>query len=145
RYRMKSELEMLGLTDHDINPEAMASGYLQDDAQLLSGAVESISRLELWFDSQSVPDWYFVTKLPILDRNGHIQGTMGVLRQATDHEKRLPVSQTLARAVEKIRQEYAQPLSIASVAKACFVSERQLQRQFMTAMGITPQEFLIKT
>jgi AraC-like DNA-binding protein len=145
RYKMKSECEMLGLTDHDINPEAMAQGYIQDDAQLLSGKAKSISRLELWFDSQGAPDWFFVTKLPLLDLRGKPQGTMGVLRQATDHEKKLPVCQSLARAVEIMRKDYAQPLTISTISKACFVSERQLQRQFMTAMGITPQEFLIKT
>ena len=145
RYRMKSEQEMLGLTDRDINPEAMASGYLEDDAKLLSGETKCVSRLELWFDSQGTPDWFFVTKLALLDRRGRAQGTMGVLRQASDHEKQLPLCQSLAKAVEMIRREYARPVSITALAKACFVSERQLQRQFMGAMGITPQEFLLKT
>jgi len=36
-------------------------------------------------------------------------------------------------------------LSIRDVAAACFQSLRQLQRQFRSAFGVTPQEFLLKT
>ena len=145
RYRMRHEREMLGLTDFDINPRHMAEHYVKDDRRLLSGRAQMIERLELWFDPQGLPDWFVVTKLPLADARGRRVGIMGVLRRAEDHEKRLPLFQTVSRAVDMIRRDFARPLVIADVAEACGESLRQLQRRFHSAFGTTPQEFLIKT
>ena len=144
-YKMCDESEMMGLTDFDLYPESMAAGYVEDDKRLLSGRVKEIERLELWFDRQGMPEWFVVTKLPLFDTRGRAHGVMGVLRQASEHEMQLPVFQTVSRAVEMIRRDYATPLTMGDVAEACFQSLRQLQRQFRSAFGVTPQEFLLKT
>lgn len=145
RYKMSDEFEMLGLTDFDINPGAMAENYVNDDEQLLSGERSQIERIELWFDRLGLPDWFVVTKLPLLDKRGRPQGVMGILRRAAEHEMQLPVFQTVSRAVEIMRRDFDKPLIVADIAKACGQSLRQLQRQFQSAFGITPQEFLLKT
>ena len=36
-HRLQREEEILGLTDFDVAPRHMASGYVDDDARLLSG------------------------------------------------------------------------------------------------------------
>jgi AraC-like DNA-binding protein len=145
RYRMSHEHEILGLTDYDRNPRFMAEHYVRDDRRLLSGREKMIERLELWFDPQGLPDWFIVTKLPLIDKRGRCQGVMGVLRRAEEHEKRLPLFQTVSRAVVLMRRDFARPLIIADIAEACGESLRQLQRRFHSAFGTTPQEFLIKT
>lgn len=70
---------------------------------------------------------------------------MGTLRRPDEAERRLPVFQTVAQAVEIIRRDFARPLKIEDIARACGQSLRQLQRRFQNAFGITPQEFLLKT
>ena len=65
--------------------------------------------------------------------------------RAAEAERALPVFQTVARAVEIIRRDFAKPLLIGDLAAACGESVRQLQRRFRDAFGSTPQEFLIKT
>ncbi|HSH94130.1 MAG TPA: helix-turn-helix domain-containing protein, partial [Roseimicrobium sp.] len=145
RYRMRDDSEIIGRTDFDLNPDPMAKAYVDDDHRLLAGKTHSVERIELWWDTQGMPDWYLVTKLPILDRDGAIQGVMGTLRRPDETERSLPVFQTVAKAVEIIRRDCATPLRIEDVATACGQSLRQLQRHFQSAFGITPQEFLIKT
>jgi len=81
RYQMHDEFVMLGLTDFDINPHIMAENYVRDDQRILSGKVKHIERLELWFDRQGLPDWFVVTKLPLLDNRKRPIGIMGVLRR----------------------------------------------------------------
>ena len=144
-YHMQEERGILGLTDYDLSPQHMASGYIQDDRLLVDGKVACVERLELWFDRQGLPDWFFVTKLPLLGPRNQPVGTMGVLRRAAEHEMRLPVLQTVAKAVEIIRRDFAKPLLIGDLAAACGESVRQLQRRFRDAFGSSPQEFLIKT
>lgn len=145
RYRMTDETEMLGLTDFDINPASMADGYVRDDQRLLAGKARHIERLEVWFDRQGMPEWYVVTKLPLLDQCGRPSCVMGVLRRAEEHEKGLPVFQTVAHAVKIIRGHFVTPLVVAEVARQCGQSLRQVQRRFQEPFGVTPQEFLIRT
>ena len=145
RYQMRDELDMLGLTDFDINPGLMAEAYVRDDQRLLNGTVKQVERIELWFDRFGLPNWFLVTKLPLLDKKGHPQGVMGILRHAGEEEMKLPLFQTVSKAVTIIRRDYAQPLIIAGIAAACGESLRQLQRRFQTAFGVTAQEFLIRT
>ncbi|MCW0218059.1 MAG: AraC family transcriptional regulator [Prosthecobacter sp.] len=145
RYSMQDEFEILGMTDFDLNPGSMAQAYVDDDDQLLQGKAQTIERIELWWDRQGMPDWFLVTKLPVHDRQGEIQGVMGLLRRPDEEERRLPVFQTVAQAVEVIRRDFAKPLLIDEVAVSCGQSLRQLQRRFQAAFGITPQEFLLKT
>ncbi|MFT5471111.1 MAG: AraC-like DNA-binding protein [Verrucomicrobiales bacterium] len=144
-YQMRDESEMIGLSDFDLNPSGMAEGYVEDDQQLLSGATKQIERLELWFDRQGMPDWFVVTKLPIHDQAGEVCGVMGILRRPEETERLLPVFQTVAKAVDVIRRDFAQPLKVQDVARSCGQSQRQLQRRFQTAFGVSPQEFLIRT
>ena len=144
-YSMTDEKEILGMTDFDLNPGSMAESYVNDDQQLLGGEKTIVERLELWWDRQGMPDWFVVTKLPLRDRHGSMQGVMGVLRRPDEAERQLPVFQGVAKAVEVIRRDYAKPVSLADVATACGQSLRQLQRRFQSAFAITPQEFLIKT
>ena len=145
RYQMPDDSEFIGQTDFDLNPDSMAQAYVDDDKRILSGEAKRVERIELWWDSQGMPDWFLVTKLPLVDKRGRIQGVMGLLRRPDDAERKLPVFQTVARAVEIIRGDFAQPLKMDEVAIACGQSLRQLQRHFQSAFGISPQDFLIKT
>ncbi len=145
RYQMRDDSEIIGRTDFDLNPDAMAQAYVDDDKHIIESKAAAIERIELWWDRQGMPDWFLVTKLPLFDTRGQVQGVMGTLRRPDEAERRLPVFQTVAQAVEIIRRDYAKPLLIEDVAKACGQSLRQLQRRFQSAFGISPQEFLIKT
>lgn len=145
RYRMAQETEMLGLTDYDINPPSMAETYIEEDRRLLAGKTTRIQRIELWFDEQGTPDWFVATKIALLDRKGTPVGVMGMLRRPNQPMGRLPVFESVARAVDYIRANYASNLLIGNLARHCGQSERQLQRRFHTAFGITPKEFLLKT
>jgi AraC-like DNA-binding protein len=145
RYQMPDDSEFIGLTDFDLNPGSMARAYVDDDKRLLRKNARIVERIELWWDRQGIPDWFLVTKLPLHDRQGKVQGVMGLLRRPDPAERKLPVFQTVAQAVEIIRRDFAGPLLIEQVAKSCGQSLRQLQRRFQSAFGITPQEFLLKT
>ena len=145
RYQMRDDSEFIGRTDFDLNPETMARAYVDDDRRIIAGKVSMIERIELWWDRQGMPDWFLVTKLPLFDRRGRIQGVVGVLRRPDEAERRLPVFQTVAQAVEIIRRDFGQPIRIEDVARSCGQSLRQLQRRFRSAFVISPQEFLMRT
>jgi hypothetical protein len=116
----------------------MAQAYVDDDKRLLAGKAEVIERIELWWDSQGIPDWFLVTKLPLFDKRRRVQGVMGTLRRPDEAERRLPVFQTVALAVEIIRRDFSKPLLIEDVAKSCGQSLRQ--RLWHHAAGVSAQD-----
>lgn len=144
-HQLRHEREILGLTDFDLVPQYMAAGYVRDDALLLTGRKRLVERVELWFDRQGTPDWFFVSKLPLRDAKGRICGTAGVVRRAAEHEMQLPIIQSVARAVEILRREFGGPVVLSDVARRCGLSMRHFQRRFQNAFGFSPQEFLMKT
>lgn len=77
RYQMASEFEILGRTDFDLNPDIMAQAYVDDDRSLLAGEVAKVERIELWWDRQGMPDWFVVTKLPVVDKRGQVAKGLG--------------------------------------------------------------------
>jgi AraC-like DNA-binding protein len=144
-YGLRDDSDLLGLTDYDLNPRAMARAYTGDDDRLLAGTVPVIQRFELWFDAQGLPDWAHVTKLPLRDGRGRIIGTMGVLRPPDARERQFPAFAVLSRAVLRLRRDFGRRLTIEALATECGLSVRALQRQFQRTFGLTPQEFLMKT
>ena len=110
---------MLGFTDFDINPQSMAQRYVEDDQRILNGEVDRIEHMELWFDKQGMPDWYIVTKLPVLSRRQRPIGVMGVLRRAAEQEQKLPILESVARAVMIIRKEFSRDISMLDLADSC--------------------------
>jgi len=144
-YGLSDDRDLVGLTDYDLNPDVMARAYTGDDERLLSGEVEMIERLELWFDHQGLPDWAHVTKLPLKNNAGRVVGVMGVLRPPDARERQFPAFAVLSKAVIRMRRDFGGRLTIEALAAECGLSVRALQRQFRRVFGLTPQEFLIKT
>ncbi len=144
-YGLSDDQDLIGLTDFDLNPDSMAQAYTGDDERLLSGEVQVIERLELWFDRQGLPDWAHVTKLPLKDSRGRVIGVMGVLRPPDARERQFPAFNVLSQAVLRLRHDFGGRLTIESLATECGLSIRAMQRQFQRVFGLTPQEFLIKT
>jgi AraC-like DNA-binding protein len=145
RYGMTDDIEMLGLTDFDLNPENMAEGYVSDDERIYRTGEPILHRIELWFDEQGVPDWYLVHKLPIRSRSGEIIGIMGILQSYSGREKLIQPFFEVVTLVDYIRKHSHEPIAVEELAEMAAVSVRQLERNFKAAFGMGPQEFIIKT
>jgi AraC-like DNA-binding protein len=144
-YGMRDEGEMLGLTDFDLNPDSLARGYVSDDHWLYKTGQPILNRMEVWFSPEGVPDWFIINKLPIRSRRGTIIGVMGILQPCPEREKYAAPWGDIADAVRQIRESYAQPFSVTALAEQLAMSERQLQRKFRDALGMTPRELLLRT
>lgn len=145
RYGLREEDEVVGLTDFDLNPDGMAASYTRDDERIYATGEPILGRVEMWWDSQGIPDWYAVTKMPIRSRRGRIIGIMGVVQDYEGRAKLAAPWREIAPAVGLIREKYQTPVAIETLARLTGLSTRQLQRKFQAVFGLTPQEFLIKT
>jgi AraC-like DNA-binding protein len=144
-YHMTDDVEVIGLTDFDLNPADMAGSYVHDDALIYETGKPLLNRVELWFDPQGIPDWFVTNKMPIRSRTGEIIGIMGIMQSYEGRAKLLQPFESISKAVSHLRQNYQQDIAIEEVARLAGLSIRQLQRKFKSLFGQGPQQFLIKT
>ncbi|MGQ0636080.1 MAG: helix-turn-helix domain-containing protein [Planctomycetaceae bacterium] len=145
RYGMQDEIEILGTTDFDRNPRQMARSYVDDDARILETGEPIFNRVELWFDSQGSPDWYVTHKLPICSQRGEIIGIMGILQSYGMREGLDQPFREIAAQIDFIRKSMHLNLRVERLAQMAGITVRQLERRFKAALGVGPQEHIMRT
>lgn len=144
-YGISDEGGIIGMTDFDLNPATMAREFVSGDDAIYATGEPILNQFELWFDTEGVPDWYVVSKLPIRSKEGEIIGIMGMLQSQSGHVVETTPIGPIAAAVARIRADFAKPLGLQELARAASLSPRQFQRKFRETLGLSPRELLIKT
>ena len=144
-YHLGDQTDLIGLTDFDLNPAALAEAYVKDDARVYATGQPLLHRVELWFNEMGMLDWFLVHKLPLRARDGTIIGIMGFSQSYEGRAELLPPLGGVAKAVEFVRRRYQNEITLGELARQAGVSPRQLQRRFKAIFGIGPWEFLTKT
>jgi len=101
--------QLRGKTDFDISPPDIARKYQADDARVVRGktglTVEERHELK-----GRPPAWIVTTKSPILDKDGHVLGTVGIARDITERRRmeleREEQRARLERLLAKVPSEY---------------------------------------
>jgi len=140
--RARSEDEVLGMRDEDFFPSGLADNYVRDDHTVMDSATPIIQKLELVRTAQGSINWYATTKLPILDAGGDVIGVAGFTR---DIDKMKSADESLsywAPVLKSMIDDYAEPLSMASLAARVSLSVSQFERRFKKRFQTTPRKYL---
>ena len=133
RCHLKDDAAVIGLNDFDVNPPDLARSYVLDDARIYATGEPLLNRVELWFDHLGIPDWFVVNKLPIWSRTGEIIGVMGFSQSYDSRAQLLQPFHSISKAVQYLRINYQQQVTISRLAAVSGLSTRQLQRKFKPA------------
>lgn len=77
----RSQSEIIGKTDFDIWPEALAQAYRDDDLKVMkSGEKQTIEEI---IDDGMGGKWFETFKAPVYDEKGHVAGTLGTAKDIT--------------------------------------------------------------
>lgn len=147
RFDLMYADELIGLTDYDLFPKAMADNYRKDDREVMRTKEPKLNIIEIFFNRQGLPDWYLANKLPAFSRDGEVIGVMGIIkshRAKSGFGSSHPYAR-LAPAIESIQRNFRKKLSISDLADLTNLSCRQFGRCFKEYYGVSPQTFLIKT
>jgi transcriptional regulator GlxA family with amidase domain len=144
-FHIPDETALIGLTDFDLSPPSVAEFFLNDDARIYATGKPLLNRVELYFDDQGMPDWSVANKMPIRSHAGKIIGVMGISQPYEQRVKLLSPFQSVSKALNHIRHNYQQDISIDDLVRLVGLSDRQLRRKFKAYFGIGPRQFLIKT
>lgn len=145
RRRMKDESEILGTTDHDHYPPHLADRIVATDRQVMSSGQPILDHADILYDQSGTLVWFRTTKYPWRDRRGRIMGVMGV---TVAHDSRSPLSHgnaAIDRAIDWIRNQTPENLRVGTLAEEVGIPARSLNRLFQHTLGISVQEFLLRS
>ena len=145
RFGFRDESEIIGKTDYDLFPESLAEKFRSDDIAVMQTGQPRLNLLELFFNSQGVPDWFITNKLPVFDAAGEVIGVMGTVQSYEGRREGMQPYLQIDRAVQHIKQHFRENISIPDLAKMVNLSVRQLNRKFRDTLNNSPQAFIIKT
>ena len=141
-YSLDERNQVVGSTDFDLSPAHLANQYQQDDERVLAGE-RIINRVELVgrFDHTAV--WSHTTKLPLHDKAGQINGSVGITHSApTANIQPDSAEAALAKVIAFIHQHYHEPVENTRLAALAGSSLRAFERRFSRTIHMTPQQYL---
>ncbi len=144
RLGYKSEADIIGKTDFDLFPKSLAENFRRDDAWVISHQMPKLKIIELYINTNGLPDWYMTNKLPIFDRKNRIIGVMGTTQSYHHGKELIQPYLKIEPAILFIRTHFREKISVAQVAETVNLSPRQLDRKFQEMLKMSPQEFIMK-
>ena len=81
--------EMIGKTDFDFLPQKEAQKTFKDDDEVRKNGKFIINKIEKLTDINGLERWISVTKVPWLDEEGNIVGSVGISRDITEWKQQV--------------------------------------------------------
>lgn len=82
---IKEAAEAIGKTDLDFQSSELANAFFAEEQEIIRTGNPLIDRIEFNPTLDGKPRWFSATKVPISDRDGKINGIVGISRDITEH------------------------------------------------------------
>lgn len=145
RFGFSSTDQIIGKNDYDLFPTGLADKFRRDDLAVMNKGEPMLGIVELFLNRQGIPDWHLTNKLPVRGRDGEPIGVMGTVRNYATQARIIQPFVQIEAAVEFIRDNFRENISVRDLAVRVGLSSRQFDRKFKEAFEISPQQFIIKT
>ncbi len=142
---LTSEAEIVGLTDHDYLPSGSVDQLLADDQWVFRHGKPLRNRVEMGTDENGFRDWIITDKFPLMDSRGKVVGLIGTVQFFEARRNMLGYLGPVGKTADFIRDRLGEGLMLNVIARHAGLSERQLQRLFRRAFGMTIQQFIIRS
>ena len=145
RVGCRNEADLIGKTDFELFPEHLAEHFRRDDAEVMESGKAKLKIIELFFNRQGLPDWFFTNKFPVFGEGGEVIGVMGTVQSYEQRRGGVTPHVQLDRAVSWLREHFREPIAVSELARVAGMSIRQFNRRFREAFGTNPRDFLVRT
>jgi len=112
--KVGSPQELVGKTDFDFFPKELAERYREDDFEVMRSGEPMINREEKGADEDGREHWLLTTKVPLRDKQGKVEGLVGMSRDITDRivaQKQLEEAKEAAEAASKAKSDFLANMS----------------------------------
>lgn len=138
----RSEHEMLGKSDRDVSPPAMAEAYIEEDQRVMSQRKMLPGQVWLVYHPHEQPHWYVSSKTPLFAADGEVVGLAGAMYPIDRPDELARYTKELLPVVRHIEQNYAEPVSMSQMARLAGLSSTHFNRRFRQILRMTPLDYL---
>jgi AraC-like DNA-binding protein len=143
RLGLEADEELIGKRPHEFAPKDLADKYVADDQWVVRNGKPMLNILEMGYNEQRLRDWVVTDKFPLIGAGGQVVGVVGISQSFEGRRQQLAHLGPVGRAADYIRDHLGDRLRLAEVAAYVAISERQLERLFRRAFGMTIRQFII--
>jgi AraC-like DNA-binding protein len=144
RAGLRSKEQLLGRTTLEIFPAPLGQAYYDQDRLVLDTGAELRDRLELHFYPEG-SCWYLTQKFPLRDLERRVVGLAGFSWDVNHPKTGGGPYRMVARAVEYLKQNYAEPIRVEELARMAHLSTARFERLIKRVFYVTPAQLLAKT
>lgn len=141
-HGLASEADMLGRTDRDFHPPAMAAAYIAEDQRVMAAERPIPGQVWLVFHHSGLPHWYVSTKVRLLDPGGKVMGIAGAMYRIEQPGEQARHFQELSPVIRHIEQHYAETIVMSEMAAVAGLSSTHFNRRFQQLLRLTPTGYL---
>lgn len=136
--------ELIGRTADDVFPLPLGRNYRAQDEQVLRSGNPIRDQLEIHFYPAGGRGWCMTNKLPLLGHDGRIIGLVGVSRDLQAANERSEDFSSVAKAVQRIRTQFGDPLKVRELARSAGLSIYQFEQRLRRIFQITAGQLIQK-
>jgi AraC-like DNA-binding protein len=155
RLRLTKRAQLVGRRADELFPGGLGDRYRAQDEALLRDGVEIVGQLELHLYPNRAPGWCLTHKLAWREpaaapgrRRERIVGLVGLSRDLASpgpsHATPPATYARVARVVERLQRDYAEPLQVGALAREAGLSIAQLERHVTQLYRVTPRQLLAR-
>lgn len=145
RCGRQSKTELLGRTVAELFPRELAESYAEQDRAVLETGTPITGKLELHLYPNHRPGWCLTTKLPLRDRAGRLTGLAGLSRDIHGIGSPDVIPRSLVGVIDCIKRNYAEPLSVAALARRANLPQPRFCRLIKRIFQLTPNQVIAQT
>ena len=147
RLRLAKRAQLVGRRTDELFPGGLGDRYREQDERVLRDGVEIAGQLELHLYPNRAPGWCLTHKLPWRETT-RIVGLVGLSRDLAtpglSHATPPATYARVARVVDRLQRDYAEPLHIGELAREAGLSIAQLERHVTQLYRVTPRQLLAR-
>jgi len=155
RLRLTKRAQLMVRRTDELFPGGLGDRYRAQDEAVLRGGPEIVGQLELHLYPNRAPGWCLTHKLAWREpapgagrRRDTIVGLVGLSRDLAapglSHATPPATYARVARVVERLQRDFAEPLQIGELAREAGLSIAQLERHVAQLYRVTPRQLLAR-
>lgn len=145
RIGLRNVSDIIGTSDHDRYPEDVASQLQESDRQVIESGIPVIDHADVLYDHRGRLEWFSTTKYPVIGTEGKAIGVAGFTRSFSKSMQLYHQDPVAGKVIDFVCENPTSRLRVSGLAKRFGISERQLHRQFLKLVKMSPRDFILRT
>jgi AraC-like DNA-binding protein len=143
-FNMRDEAEVLGRTDRELQPPALAEAYLAEDRRVMETRKPISNQVWLVPALRGAPQWYVSTKVPLFGTGKQVLGIAGVMYAIATPQDQQTYFKELAPVIRHIDGHFTERVVMGEMAELAGMSATHFNRRFRAVLKMSPTEYLLK-